>query len=160
MIKRTSFAVVAVLGICVAAPSAAGQDALPPAIAVDLNEGVYLYLSGEEDSLQYDEAIRVFTSVLERAPENASALLFRALSYGELGFSELKARQGAESQAYQYTMVLQTRRGDRSVESIDQEIAALVELTKSYETSDSLDRMGDCPREAGGPGGYPVDFRS
>lgn len=142
MIKRTSFAVVAVLGICVVVPSAAGQDALPPAIAVDLNEGVYLYLSGEEDSLQYDEAIRVFTSVLERAPENASALLFRALSYGELGFSELKARQGAESQAYQYTMVLQTRRGDRSVESIDQEIAALVELTNSYETSDSLDVAG------------------
>ena len=109
MIKRTSFPVVAVLAICILVPSATGQDALPPAIAVDLNEGIYLYLSGDEDLLQYDEAIRVFTSVLERAPDNASALLFRSLSYGELGFSELKARKRAESQAFQYTMVLQWR---------------------------------------------------
>ena len=69
MIKRTSFAVVTVLAMCVVASSATGQEAIPPAISVDLNEGIYLYLSGDEDSGQYEEAVRVFTSVLERAPD-------------------------------------------------------------------------------------------
>ena len=61
MIKRTSFASVAIVLNCIAMPHGLGQDAKSPDIHVDLNEGIYLYRMGGEESTQYEEDIRVFS---------------------------------------------------------------------------------------------------
>ena len=96
-----------------------------PGLIVDLNEGIYLYLLAEEDSSQYDEAIGVFSSVLERDPANISALLFRALSYGDLGLEYFKSRRNAEYKIRQYNFVLKTRQDGSVVASYEENIIAL-----------------------------------
>ena len=139
MINRTSFAGVAILASFVLVPQGSGQIAKSPDINVDLNEGIYLYLLGEEDSSQYDKAISVFSSVLERDPENISALLFRALSYGDLGLEFFKSRRNAEFKIRQYNFVLKTRQAKSEGASYEEDIRALEERIAAYEALDAAD---------------------
>jgi len=74
---------------------------------VDINEGVYYYLSGisrqKEEPLQ--KAIELFSAALARDPNNQVALLFRAICHGQIGlirrhdgnefYSKIKAREDA-----------------------------------------------------------------
>ena len=139
MIKRTSFASVAIVLNCIAMPHGFAQDAKSPDIHVDLNEGIYLYLMGEEESTQYEEAIRVFSSVLDRDPDNVSALLFRALSHADLGLEDYRSRKGAEYLIRQYGFVLKTRQSGSDGTSYEKEIRALEEQIATYKALDVPD---------------------
>lgn len=76
-----------------------------------LNEGVYHYLQGQaesdEDSL--DLAIKRFTSVIKREPDNATAILFRALSHGQLGLLVRREKDDSSGTAFGLKEVLELR---------------------------------------------------
>ncbi|MCH8146948.1 MAG: hypothetical protein IH987_03015 [Planctomycetes bacterium] len=136
MIKRTGFATVFVLLNCVLVPAGLGQRPTSPDVAVDLNEGIYLYLAGEEDLLLYEDAIPVLTSVLDRDPNNELALLFRALCHGELGLKDLATRKDAEDQIRQFDFVLETRQGKKNTADHASNLEDVRQRIAGYESSD------------------------
>ena len=121
------------------------QGEAPPDILVDLNEGIFYYLDGygkqpgEGDPQRLTQAIETFTSVLDRVPDEKSALLFRALARGELGLIELKERQKAEERVIRFTRALETREDESELEALDAQTAQLEEQLRQYEGAEELD---------------------
>ena len=97
MKPRIRMAVAAVVVVTLGTFSV-GQEAPPtpaPDVVVDLNDGIHQYLQGHLDTREfgyYKAAVERFTSVLERDPDNRTALLFRALSNGRVGLLERENR--------------------------------------------------------------------
>ena len=97
MKPRIRMAVAAVVVVTLGTFSV-GQEAPPtpaPDVVVDLNDGIHQYLQGHLDTRAfgyYKAAVERFTSVLERDPDNRTALLFRALSNGRVGLLERENR--------------------------------------------------------------------
>jgi len=73
-----------VLSLCFCGVPVRGQTASSPEAIVDLNQGIYEYLQGQ----RYPAAIKRFDAVLEVESDNRTALLFRALSYGQVALIE------------------------------------------------------------------------
>lgn len=89
--------VATVLAVLAAAVPAAGQADTSPEVTVDLNEGIRAYLQGHFDPENYTHylaAIERFTSVLDKTPRHPTALLFRALSHGQIGLLEREKATG------------------------------------------------------------------
>ena len=121
------------------------QGEASPEILVDLNEGIFYYLDGygkqpgEGDSQRLTQATETLTSVLDRMPDEKSALLFRALAHGELGLIELKERQKAEERVIRFTRALETREDESELEALDAQTAQLEEQLRQYEGAEELD---------------------
>ena len=115
-------AALTVLGLAGAA--SLGQEAPSPDAAVDLNEGVYLYLQGlaqEEDPSYFHEAIERFTSALDRDPHSRAALLFRALSHGEIGLLHRDGRLRAKLMVTNLDTTLEIRGDPEQRTRLEQE---------------------------------------
>jgi hypothetical protein len=90
---------------------ASAQDSSPPDVLVDLNEGIYLYLHQPPGRVLegYREAIDRLTRVLEREPVNEVALLFRALSHGQIGLRHRWEKVRAEVEARERDDIIRIR---------------------------------------------------
>ncbi|RJP32491.1 MAG: hypothetical protein C4547_13915 [Phycisphaerales bacterium] len=104
---------------------AAGQE--PDADAfVDLQQAIYLYLGGQPDRPEvnrYERAIELLSSVLERDPDNAAALLYRALCYGQLGLALRDQRLGHERVIEENLAVIRSRDDPQVLAEIEARIA-------------------------------------
>ncbi len=99
--------VMAVGGRCLEANA---QEAATPETIVDLNQGIYEYLQGtSRGGTTYPAAIEHLNAVLEVAPDDRTALLFRALVHGRMGLEELRTRLGMELHALVVEQVLSIR---------------------------------------------------
>jgi|GEM_PF-4830715 len=170
MIDRPGAAVFAISMPWIIACAGMAQDFPSPDVTVDVNEGIYLYVSGERDPQKYTDAVAVLTSVLERDSNNTTALLFRALSYGELGLEELRARRVSDNFISGYTVILKARQDETvdptaKIQQFEEEIAgyqasglrdpatlakwniAMARLLDAGDIKRILDRTGDIPDE-------------
>jgi len=96
--------VTAVLTALVSTLPAQAQSQSPPEAIVDLNEGIRAYLQGhfdkdKEDYTNYQTAIQRFTNVLDKVPDHPTALLFRALSHGQVGLLEREKKTDDQNRA-------------------------------------------------------------
>jgi len=78
---------------------AMAQEAAASDVLVDVNEGIYFYLSGttNEEEEPLGRAVDLFSAALEKNPDNQVALLFRALSQGRIGLIRRKNVSQLES---------------------------------------------------------------
>lgn len=101
------------------------RGALDPPLdqLVALNEGLVLYQAKGEENFR--AAIEIFSRVLEQNPREPTALLFRALCYGEWGLEQRKTRSGLQVRIGNREEIL-TMRGDAGrVEAMERESEAL-----------------------------------
>jgi hypothetical protein len=128
MLKRTSCIVICMVAALGGPAVVLAQESPPPEIMLDLNEGIYNYLKGyldDEEYTYYDEAIRLFTQVLDRDPDNATALLFRSLSEGQIGLFERQIRLGLETGEREIGETIDLRRDPESRTRFEEEIRDL-----------------------------------
>ena len=138
MMDRKYLAILLLLAVGSLPCLSLAQEASPPDIIVDLNEGILHYLEaqgdvygpGDPDGLTV--ALETLTSVLERDADNHPALLFRALVRGELGLTELAERRNAETDAQRYERVLEARAGEKDLATLDRELEQLEERLQGY----------------------------
>lgn len=90
---------------------------------VDLQEGVYRYLQARTPE-DYNAAIQLFSSALERERGNQAALLFRALSRGQIGLRLRGARQRNEITVSDIEEMLRVRANPDQLRRLEGEVAA------------------------------------
>jgi hypothetical protein len=125
---RGRIAAAFIILLSVAGAGSLGQEPLSPDTAVDLNEGVYLYLQAlaQEGELEYyDQAIERFTSVLDADRDNRAALLFRALSHGEIGLLHRREKDSAKGEILYLEKTLEVRADPQQQQMLEQERDAL-----------------------------------
>lgn len=106
-------AFVLLLTIGVGANNSRGQSISDPDALVALNEGIYRYLAGD-----WDEAIQRFNSVLERQPDDRTALLFRGLCNGQKALSERDGKRHVQFSIDVFETVLNIRKDDLEFDRI------------------------------------------
>ncbi len=101
-----------------------GLPSEPPEAAVDLHEGILLYLRAQNPD-ELSQAVDRFTAVLSAAPQHRAALLFRALAHGESGLLQRGRRLVAEDRIRQIDQILEIRLDPTQRQQIEEAIAAL-----------------------------------
>lgn len=90
---------------------------------LELNEALVLYnTEGEEN---YRAANEIFSRILERNPQEPTALLFRALSYGELGLARRLPRAELQTRVGTFEEILAIRGEAGRAEELEKELEAL-----------------------------------
>lgn len=109
MLRKTALLLAGSIVVMMTVPGSPATAQDPPSsdVLVDLNKGIYFYLQDEPDG--YEQAINLFTAVLERDSRNEAALLFRSLTYGQLGLLERDAQDTPRSQISDYREVQKLR---------------------------------------------------
>ncbi|MCP4248299.1 MAG: hypothetical protein GY778_14730 [bacterium] len=116
---------------------ASGQTNTPPEVIVDLNEGIAEYMRGQPDSPEHwRDAIERLDRVIEAAPENQPARLFRALSLGRLALYERRQASRFEINSYIYDTILGILENEDRLEEVLAEKAELEEALKNDALSD------------------------
>ena len=142
MKNRTPLAALTfLLGLSVPS-SVFAQGVLAPPALVDVNEAVYYYIQG--DAASYEKAIELLSSAVTTDPNNAPALLFRALSQGRLGLLERNAKLDAENRAATVEEILGYRVDGELLPKVEREIEELraaLEATDLDPTERVLKRM-------------------
>lgn len=113
--------------IAASAPLRAQDGGLPPEppeAAVDLHEGILLYLQAQNPD-ELSQAVDRFTAVLSAVPQHRAALLFRALAHGESGLLQRGRRLVAEDRIRQIDQILEIRLDPTQRQQIEAAIAAL-----------------------------------
>lgn len=107
---------------------AAAQNNSSPDIAITLNEGIYYYLEGAQDKDTLETAVARFTAVLEQEPENASAMLFRALTHGRIALLLNNEKRNHQNTVRTLSEILDVRADPEGVERVraDRESARAV----------------------------------
>jgi tetratricopeptide (TPR) repeat protein len=162
---RTGLTAVTLLLCMMVGPSPTlAQESPPPDVVVDLNQGIYLYLHQPPGEAMegYQRAIDQFTRVLERDPENQIALLFRALSHGQIGLLHHIEKVRAEFDARELDGILDIRRKpdlleerratlaqleDRLADVTLREVERTLTLIEKQRIEDLLDLIADYPEE-------------
>ena len=106
-------------------PAAFGQNAAQPDDVVTLNDGIYEYLRGvsEREEPRINTAIERFSTVLQSDAKNRSALLFRALSRGQLALFVRNDKISQRNTADQFDEVLRLRQDAKHREQFLEELA-------------------------------------
>ncbi len=111
---------------CVATPAPAQETDAD--IYVDLQQAVFLYLGGRPDDAnanRLDAAIELLSSVLDRDPDNAAALLYRALCYGQLGLDYREQRLANELRIDELRQGIRSLTDPETLPGVEARIAAL-----------------------------------
>ena len=116
--------------------AALGQDDSPADVFLDLNEGILYYLQGQIDEASLDLAIERLSSVLQRQPDNAQALLFRALSHGRLGLVERRNKKRQQDLAAIFKEIRNIRADPERLDQIERNI----QEAETVLADDSADR--------------------
>lgn len=107
---------------------AAAQGPTSTDSLVDVNEAIYYFLQG--DQAGYDQAISLLSGVLQREPQDHSALLFRGLSHGQIGLLHRTAKLHARNTIDDIRATKDIRDNPERQTEIQKEIA---ELTATIE---------------------------
>lgn len=99
---------------------AAGRAEPPDDPWIALNEGLVLYHSAGEEN--YRAAIEVFSRVLEKEPAETTALLFRALSHGQLGLLRRGPRAELQTRVGTLEEILALRNKAGAVDALQKEL--------------------------------------
>ena len=149
---RSCLAVPVLLVVWSLTATSSAQEGPSADVLVDLNEGIYCFLDGQGDleamgpgdAARLTQAEKLFTSVIDREPDHKTARLFRALTYGELGLIELRAKQSAESSALACAQAIETRSAEGEEKSAGEEIEQLrLKLRELRESSTGADAAAE-----------------
>ncbi|MCH7814176.1 MAG: hypothetical protein IID40_09170, partial [Planctomycetes bacterium] len=116
---------------------ASAQSNPPPEVIVDLNEGIAEYMRGPHDPPgHWQAAVQRLDRVIEAAPSNRPARLFRALSLGRLALHERKRVYQLENNSFSYDTILDIRENEERLDEIHAEKAEIEEVLKDDTLSD------------------------
>ncbi len=113
---------------CAGGPLAPAQGPASADSLVDVNEAIYYFLQG--DQAGYEHAISLLSGVLQRAPHNHSALLFRGLSHGQIGLLHRAAKLKAGNAIADINATKDIRDDPERQTEIQQEIDELTAAIK------------------------------
>ncbi|MCH7807627.1 MAG: hypothetical protein IIB60_00255 [Planctomycetes bacterium] len=115
--------VAALIVLVVGGAETSGQQTAAPDLTIGLNEGVHRYLQGlsEDERTLFEEAIERFTAVLGDEPDNRAALLFRALSHGEIGLLVRQSKDDAADLGSTLKKLLDIRENPERHAALEQE---------------------------------------
>jgi len=116
-------AAVFVMAVCGSGVDGVAQEVADSEAIVELNQGIYEYLQGtSRGGSTYPAAIEHLSAVLAAAPDDRTALLFRALAHGRMGLEVLSARLETENRTSNVELVLGMRDDPEARQRLEAEL--------------------------------------
>ena len=123
------------------------QESQSADTVVALNQGIFEYLQGEREPERFSAAVEHFSWVIEREPDNPTALLFRALSYGRLSLAARYKKWGQRNEIDRYRETLEMRADPLGRESVTRKIAELEQGAAREDASEAERRIAESERD-------------